>query len=60
MEHIGNNKVDANTESGKPRLFITTGNQALTKGKSGTNKNHALIKQCNLIMLSKTAPALRH
>ena len=32
MEHISNNKVEANTESGKPRLFITIGNQALTKG----------------------------
>ena len=33
MEHIGNNKVDVNAESGKPRLFITTGNQSLTKGR---------------------------
>ena len=32
MEHIDNNKVDANTEGGKPRLFITTENQSLTKG----------------------------
>ena len=42
MEHIGNNKVDVNTESGKPRLFITTGNQSLTKGIKRHQQNHAL------------------